>query len=110
MTCTIDRLPYEILSYILSEAVELNARDAATFTYGLSQAPEPLQNVPIQKVVRGRVPPDVLRWRTADSIRQVSPQWHDWAVGYSLRELYIRRWRGSERYHRLRSSLWKMCR
>ena len=99
MTCSINSLPYEILSSILQEVVSLNTRDAATYTYGLSQAPEPLYDVPVvQKVIRGRVSPDVLRWRAADSLRQVCPQWHDWAADYALGELYIRRWRGSERY------------
>ncbi len=97
MASNISCLPYELLSSILHEAAALNTQDAATYTYGLSQAPEPLQNVPVQKVVRGRVPPDLLRWRATDSIRQVSPEWHEWAVGHALRELYIRRWRGSER-------------
>lgn len=98
MTCNIRSLPYEILSSILQDAAALNARDAATYTYGLSQAPEPLQTVPVQKVVRGRVPPDVLRWRAADPIRQVCPAWHAWALDYTLKEVYIRRWRGSEKY------------
>ncbi len=98
MAFHISSLPYELLSAILEEAVRLNTRDAATYTYGLSQAPEPLHDVPtVQKVVRGMVPPDVLRWKAADAIRRVCSTWHDWAVKYSMRELYIRRWRGSER-------------
>ncbi|KAI9871987.1 MAG: hypothetical protein M1830_002188, partial [Pleopsidium flavum] len=96
MACNIDCLPYELLSSILHETSALNAQDAATYTYGLSQAPEPLQNVPVQKVVRGRVPPDVLLWKATESIRQVSSMWHDWALEHALKELYIRRWRGSE--------------
>ena len=97
MPLTISDLPYEILSAILAEAAELNIRNGVQFTYGLSQAPEPLQDVRMQRVIRGRVSPDTLRWNAAAPIRQVGRKWHDWAAEYALQTLQITRWRGSER-------------
>ncbi|KAH0544163.1 hypothetical protein FGG08_001608 [Glutinoglossum americanum] len=95
---TITDLPFETLSSILEEAAKLNLRESPTFTYGLTEAPEPLRNTRMQIYVRGMVPPDILRWDTTDSIRQVHRIWHYWALDYSFKELYIRRWRGSERW------------
>lgn len=89
-------LPFEILSEILTIAAELNASDAVSYTYGLTQAPRSLQRVPIQKYVRGRVPQDVHRWNLVGSFRLVNSRWHNWALSYSLREIYVRRWRGGE--------------
>ena len=97
MPSNINNLPYELLSTILEQAVELNIQQGPNYTYGLSQAPEPLQNAPMQRVLRGHLSPDTLRWTAADSIRQVRRQWHDWAAEYALENLYISRWRGSER-------------
>ena len=97
MPCTVKDLPYEILSVVLEETAELNIRHGARYTYGLSQAPEPLQDVQVQRVVRGHVPPDTLKWNATQSIRQVSRLWHDWTVEYALKILQISRWRGSER-------------
>ena len=97
MTIGINALPYEILSAILKEVSRLEACDDATFTYGLSQAPEPLQDVNIQRVVRGHVPADTQRWVAVEAIREVNRQWHDWAIEYALKDLYVTRWRGSER-------------
>jgi hypothetical protein len=93
----IDDLPYELLSSILLEAAELNAADSVSYTYGLSQAPLLLRASRLEKCVRGQVPTDVQRWKVTHDIRGVSRRWHDWALSYSLRELYIRKWRGSER-------------
>ncbi|KAI9813127.1 MAG: hypothetical protein M1827_004347 [Pycnora praestabilis] len=98
MPITIEDLPYELISSILHEAARLNANDGVTFTYGISEAPLPLQNVKLQKYVRGHVPPDILRWSTSDSIRQVNQRWHHWALEFALRDFYVRRWRGSERW------------
>ncbi|KAI9770303.1 MAG: hypothetical protein M1840_003462 [Geoglossum simile] len=98
MTVAITDLPFETLSSILEEAAKLNAQETPTFTYGLTHAPEPLRKTSLQRHVRGMVPPDMLRWDTTDSIRQVQRVWHDWALDYSLKELYIRRWRGGERW------------
>ncbi|KAI9720417.1 MAG: hypothetical protein M1812_002923 [Candelaria pacifica] len=95
---TIEDLPFELLSYILNEAAELNSHDAATYTYGLSEAPQPLRQTTLQRYVRGRVAPDVLKWNASSALRQVNQRWHDWALDYSLKDLYIRRWRGSEKW------------
>lgn len=97
MPLTINNLPYEILSAILEEAAQLNIRYGPQYTYGISQAPEHLHDVRVQRVVRGQVPPDTLKWRATDAIRQVRRQWHDWASEYALENLHISRWRGSER-------------
>lgn len=97
MPSTINDLPYEILSAVLKEAAELNIKYGVQYTYGLSQAPEPLQDVRMQRVMRGKVAPDTIKWNAVQSIRQVARQWHDWAAEYALENLQISRWRGSER-------------
>ena len=97
MSATLNSLPYELLSGILEKSAELNTRHGAKYTYGLSQAPEPLQDIQMQRVVRGQVSPDTLRWNATESIRQVNRAWHDWTCEYALTSLYISRWRGSER-------------
>lgn len=97
MPASINHLPYELLSAVLLEAAEFNTQQNAQYTYGLSQAPEPLQDVQMQRVVRGQVPPDTLKWNAVDAIRQVNRQCHQWASEYALRSLFITRWRGSER-------------
>lgn len=92
-------LPFELVSEILSIAASLNQNDSETvsYTYGLTQAPRPLQKKTyIQKYLRGRVPTDVMRWDSVDAIRQVSSSWHQWALSHALKELYIRRWQGGE--------------
>ncbi|RPA78837.1 hypothetical protein BJ508DRAFT_416322 [Ascobolus immersus RN42] len=95
---SIQDLPFEILSTILHFAAESNALEGtvATYTYGLTEAPRPLGKSQPHKYVRGRVPDDILRWRASDSLRRVCSTWHDWAIGYSMKKLYIRRWRGGE--------------
>lgn len=97
MTLNFNHLPYEVFSAILEEVARLETCENATFTYGLSQAPEPLQDVNMQRVVRGHVPADTQKWVAVDVIRQINRQWHGWAVAYSLKDLYVTRWRGSER-------------
>lgn len=99
MATTINALPYELLAAILEEATKLNLREIPRYTYGLSQAPEPMRrDVRMQRVVRGPVGPDELRWNATDAIRRVHRTWHDWACRYALSTLYISRWRGSERW------------
>lgn len=99
MPTTINALPYELLAAILEEATKLNLREIPSYTYGLSQAPEPMRrDVRMQRVVRGPVGLDELRWNATDAIRRVNRTWHDWACRYALSTLYISRWRGSERY------------
>ncbi len=97
MNTTINELPYEILSALLEVTAKLNIENGTQYTYGLSHISEPLQCTRMQRVVRGHVPEDTLRWNATQSIRQVSRQWHDWAAEYALKSLQISRWRGSER-------------
>ena len=97
MPASINDLPYELLTVILEEAAKFNIQENAQYTYGLSQAPEPLQDIRMQCVVRGQVPPDTLKWNAVDAIRRVNRQCHHWALEYALRSLFITRWRGSER-------------
>ncbi|KAF1986143.1 hypothetical protein K402DRAFT_90747 [Aulographum hederae CBS 113979] len=104
MMTGISDLPYEILSNILDEAAKLNEADGASFTFGLSQPPMPYAKPPLQRYVRGMIPPDKLKWDTASSIRQVCSVWHEWALHYSLKQLYLRRWRGSEKWLELPKS------
>ena len=97
MPLTINDLPYELLSQILQAAAEFNVLHGPVYTYGLSQAPEPLRDAQLQCVIRGRLSPDTLRFNSTESLRQVARRWHDWAAEYALETLYISRWRGSER-------------
>ena len=98
MPLTINDLPYEILSQILEAAAEHNVLQGPLYTYGLSQAPEPLKDAQLHPVIRGQLSPDTLRFNSTESLRQVARRWHDWAAEYALETLYISRWRGSERY------------
>lgn len=97
----INDLPHEILSSILEHVTASNKQHGVTYTFGLSQAPIPLQTAKLQKYVRGPVPPDMLKWDATAAIRQVCRTWHDWALEYALKDVYIRRWRGSERWAEL---------
>ncbi|KAL1850502.1 hypothetical protein Plec18170_006787 [Paecilomyces lecythidis] len=98
MTSAFNNLPYEIVDLILSYAVESNRREAVTYSYGLTEAPQPLQHVKLDRYVSGRRPEDSLRWHAASSIRQVNASWRRWALEYAADSLYIRAWRGSERW------------
>ncbi|KAL8680922.1 MAG: hypothetical protein Q9186_002934 [Xanthomendoza sp. 1 TL-2023] len=91
----ISRLPYELLSAILEEVAYSNAQEIQQYTYGVDSTST---NGKAQRVLRGHVANDSVRWLSTDAIRQVNTQWHDWACQYALRDLYIRRWRGSERW------------
>lgn len=92
----INALPFEILSKILEETAQANIRDGPTYTFGLSQAPLPLQQGQLQRYVRGPVPPEMLKWDATAAIRLVCWQWHEWALEYALKDVYIRRWKGGE--------------
>ncbi|GAB7351307.1 hypothetical protein MBLNU459_g1722t1 [Dothideomycetes sp. NU459] len=94
----INDLPHEILSTILKQAAVLNAGESVTYTYGLTQAPLPLQKAKLDRYIRGPVTPDALNWDAASSLRHVCSRWHDWALEYSLDQIFLRRWRGSERW------------
>lgn len=92
----INEFPYEILIKILEETAKANTRNGPTYTFGLSQPPMPLQTAPLARYVRGPVPPEMLKWDATSAIRLVCWQWHEWALGYALGDVYIRRWKGGE--------------
>jgi hypothetical protein len=89
-------IPNEILAQILEETAAANARDGPSFTFGLSQAPLPLQKAGLQRYIRGPVPPEMLKWDATSAIRSVCRQWHEWALDYSIKDVYVRRWKGGE--------------
>ncbi|KAF2847864.1 hypothetical protein T440DRAFT_470674 [Plenodomus tracheiphilus IPT5] len=97
----INDLPYEVLTQILGEVAKANIRDGPTYTFGLSQAPLPLQRATLQRYVRGPVPPELLKWDATAALRSVCWKWHEWALEHSLRDVYIRRWKGGERWAEL---------
>lgn len=97
----INEFPYEVLSKILEETAKANIRNGPTYTFGLSQAPLPLYQSTLQRYVRGPVPPEMLKWDGTAAIRLVCWQWHEWALEYALKDLYIRRWKGGERWAEL---------
>lgn len=97
----INDLPHEILSDILLHATRANEAEGETFTYGLTQAPLPLEKTKLTKYVRGPLSAESLRWDATRSIRQACAQWHDWALSYNLEQVLERRWRGSERWANL---------
>jgi hypothetical protein len=94
----INDFPYEILSQILEEVAKANEREGVRFTYGLSQAPLPLQKATIQRYVRGPIRPDVEKWHAIATVRQVCTLWHEWSLAYALNTLFISKWRGGERW------------
>ncbi|KAF2736655.1 hypothetical protein EJ04DRAFT_510957 [Polyplosphaeria fusca] len=97
----INEFPYEILSKILEETAKANVRDGPTYTFGLSQVQLPLEKPTTQRYLRGAVPPEMLKWDATSAIRLVSWQWHNWALGFALKDVYIRRWKGGERWAEL---------
>lgn len=97
----INDLPFEVLSKILEEVTKAHIRDGPTYTFGLSQAPMPLQRATLQRYVRGPVPPELLKWDATSMIRSVCWKWHEWALEHSLKDVYIRRWKGGERWAEL---------
>jgi hypothetical protein len=88
----IQRLPFEILCQILEEVTEANIRDSPTFTYGISGASMLVSPSHCQRYVRGPLPLDQLRWDVSSVVRLVCRQWHDWALDYALRELFLKNW------------------
>ncbi|KAL8694886.1 MAG: hypothetical protein Q9218_000550 [Villophora microphyllina] len=86
MTVTIYSLPYELLSSILEEAAFLNSEDIQQYTYGVESTSAPQK---AQRILRGHVAPDALRWLSTDAIRCVDTKWHDWACQWTQsRELH----------------------
>lgn len=94
----INDLPQEILNDILLKAAHANQQEGESYTYGLGQAPLPLERAKLSKYVRGPLSFESLRWDSTRSIRQVCPRWHSWALAYNIEHVFERRWRGSERW------------
>ncbi|KXL46519.1 hypothetical protein M433DRAFT_69549 [Acidomyces richmondensis BFW] len=98
----IGALPQEILSDILTRAALANEAEGPHYSFGLSQAPVPLEEPPkLTKYVRGPLSTESLRWDATESIRQVCARWREWALGYNLEAVFERRWRGAERWANL---------
>ncbi|KAF2844199.1 hypothetical protein T440DRAFT_436769 [Plenodomus tracheiphilus IPT5] len=94
----IRKVPFEIFSKILEDVAAANTADCTTFTFGLLRASLPLQQAALQRYGRGPLSPDLLKWDATSTLRSVCWQWHEWALDYSLTSLYIRQWRGGERW------------
>jgi hypothetical protein len=93
----INAFPNEILSAILKQAAQANQEAGVTFTFGLNDVgPAPRRN--FQRYVKSPVPPSLLKWDATQAIRSVCSRWHEWSVGYALKDVYIKCWRGSERW------------
>lgn len=88
--------PYELISRILVEVAEANIRAGPAYTFGLSQAPLPFQISPTQRYVKGPISPQMLKWDASYVVRNVCWRWHEWALEYALKAVYIRRWKGGE--------------
>ncbi|KAF2156446.1 hypothetical protein K461DRAFT_284876 [Myriangium duriaei CBS 260.36] len=97
----INSLPSEVLHQILKEAATLNKQQGVAWTFGLSHGNVNGQPNKVTRSIRGPVSTDTLRWDSTSSIRQVCKNWHDWALRHALRDIYLRRWRGSERWAEL---------
>jgi len=96
----INDLPNEVLFQILHETAKINEREGVTFTFGLSKPPMPAgqELKRPQRYVRGPVPPSLLRLDATSSLRRVCSKWHSWAQLYAFKDIYVRLWRGSERW------------
>lgn len=91
---SINQLPRELLEQILVVAAEINIREGPTYTFGLTTTSLPRSSC--QRYVRGRVPPDSLKWDATSSIRMVCWLWHEWATTYCVRDVYISKLSGDE--------------
>ncbi|KAF2400389.1 hypothetical protein EJ06DRAFT_530371 [Trichodelitschia bisporula] len=93
----LNRFPNEILFQILETTAELNQKEGVSYTFGLTQTGYPVQNAP-QRYVRGPVPPALLKWDAASALRMVCRRWHEWGIHYAMKNVYVKAWRGSERW------------
>jgi hypothetical protein len=92
---SINAVPNEILSVILEQAAELNKKEGVTFTFGLSQ---PSEDKRIQRYVKGPLPPALVKYDATIAIGAVCRRWHDWKINYAFKDVFIKCWRGSERW------------
>lgn len=98
---SINSLPNEIIYDILSKVVAANQDDGVLYTYGLSKLPEskdPRVPKKAQRYIRGPIPPYQLKWDAASKIRLVCAKWHSWSLAYAVSDVYVKNWRGSERW------------
>ncbi|KAF6240259.1 hypothetical protein HO173_001870 [Letharia columbiana] len=100
MPASINDLPYELLSQILENVICFNVEQNSRRTYGfdmeLHAPPDP--DVRMQRLLKGLMTPDSVRWTASNTIRRVNSRWHDLALKYSFRDLYVLSWRGSEKH------------
>lgn len=97
----INAFPNEILDKILEYVVADEEKGGVRYSYGLSQLPKSVDpKVPtnVQRYVKGPLPPYQQKWDATNSLRNVCVRWHEWALSYALREVYVKLWRGSERW------------
>jgi hypothetical protein len=92
---SINAVPNEILAVILEQAAELNKKEGVTFTFGLSQ---PSEDRKIQRYVKGPLPPALVKYDATLAIGAVCRRWHDWKINYAFKDVFIKCWRGSERW------------
>lgn len=93
----INDFPYEILCKVLEVAAQANTREGPTYTFGLSQAPLLLQRVSLHRYVKGLIAPQKLKWDATSPIRCVCHKWHEWALEYALKDVYVQRKGGEVR-------------
>ena len=98
----INDLPEEILNNILLLATRANEAEGVTFTYAVQHEPiawlRNNESKAREKYVRGPLPVELVRWDSTSEIRHVCSAWHEWAAAYSFKEIYERRWQGSEQW------------
>ena len=96
----INGLPNEILCAILEYTVKFVELDGVNFSYGLHHnlSTEPNPPRKFSRYLRGPLPPYQQRWDAVDTIRLVCQKWHDWALDYALREIYVKNWIGAEKW------------
>lgn len=99
MPVTINDLPHELLSQILENVIRYKVEQNSQTTYdsdmGVHFPPDP--DVRMQRLLKGLMTPDSVRWTASNTIRKVSSRWHEMALKYAFRDIYVLSWRGSER-------------
>ena len=99
MPTTIKDLPYELLSsifeHVIRSKVEQNFLKLNSLDTKFHALPDP--DIRMQQLIKGRMTPDAVRWIASYTIRQVNSRWHEIALGYAFRDLYVLSWRGSKK-------------
>jgi hypothetical protein len=97
----INDLPAEILDAILDEVVAINKKEGVAFTFGISKLPscnDKTVSTRVERYVKGPTPPYQAKWDATTNLRQVCQGWHSWSLNYALKDVYVKLWRGSERW------------